>query len=98
LLQLLADVEEHIGETITTIDTDMNVPVNEFDGKVTYGKKRAANSIGLYEVSGIRVEKVFKESVLQDHAALLSHDVLELHQMERETMTRYLNLRKQFAA
>lgn len=38
--RLLADIEDHLGVTITQIGTDMHVPVNEFDGKVTYGERR----------------------------------------------------------
>lgn len=40
LLQYLADIEEHLGVTIDLVDVDLKVPVNEFDGKVTYGQKR----------------------------------------------------------
>jgi len=36
----MADIEEHLGETISQIQPDMKVPVNEFDGKVVYGAKR----------------------------------------------------------
>ena len=39
-LQYLADVEEHLGVTISVIQPNMKVPVNEFDGKVVYGEKR----------------------------------------------------------
>lgn len=38
--QYLADIEEHLGVTITQIEKDLKVPTNEFDGKVTYGQKR----------------------------------------------------------
>lgn len=36
---MLADIEEHLNITITQVDKDMKVPVNEFDGKVVYGEK-----------------------------------------------------------
>ncbi|XP_066913617.1 ATP-dependent RNA helicase DDX1-like [Clytia hemisphaerica] len=39
-MKYLQDIEEHLGETITMVASDMNIPVNEFDGKVTYGKRR----------------------------------------------------------
>lgn len=39
--QYLADIEEHLLVTIPQIDTDMNVPSDEFDGKVVYGQKRS---------------------------------------------------------
>ena len=38
--QYLADVEEHLGETISVIPPNMKVPLNEFDGSVQYGEKR----------------------------------------------------------
>ncbi|XP_076029050.1 ATP-dependent RNA helicase Ddx1-like isoform X1 [Oratosquilla oratoria] len=39
--QYLADIEEHLGVTIQQVDEDMKVPLDEFDGKVSYGAKRA---------------------------------------------------------
>ena len=39
-LQYLADIEDHLGVTIDQVDEKLKVPVNEFDGKVTYGQKR----------------------------------------------------------
>jgi len=45
-LQYLAEIEEHLGCTITQVETDMVVPVNEFDGKVVYGQKRKATGSG----------------------------------------------------
>lgn len=39
-MQYLADVEEHLGETISAIQPDLRVSVNQFDGKVVYGEKR----------------------------------------------------------
>ncbi|XP_023221949.1 ATP-dependent RNA helicase DDX1-like [Centruroides sculpturatus] len=38
--QYLADIEEHLNCTIQQIDVDLKVPLDEFDGKVTYGEKR----------------------------------------------------------
>jgi len=38
-LQYLGEIEEHLGVTIDQVGTDMEVPVNEFDGKVVYGQK-----------------------------------------------------------
>lgn len=43
LKQYLADIEEHLGVTISQTGTDMKVPTDEFDGKVVYGQKRKAN-------------------------------------------------------
>lgn len=39
-LQLLSDVEEHLKCTITQCEPDIKVPVDEFDGKVSYGQRR----------------------------------------------------------
>ncbi|KAK2577373.1 hypothetical protein KPH14_003489 [Odynerus spinipes] len=38
----LAEIEDHLNITIEQVGPDIKVPVNEFDGKVTYGEKRAA--------------------------------------------------------
>lgn len=40
-LQLLSDIEEHLKCTITQCEPDIKVPVDEFDGKVSYGQRRA---------------------------------------------------------
>lgn len=44
-LQLLEDIEEHLGVTVPQIDTDFIVPVDEFDGKVVYGAKRTNTGV-----------------------------------------------------
>ncbi|XP_043474736.1 ATP-dependent RNA helicase Ddx1 [Leptopilina heterotoma] len=36
----LADIEDHLNITIQQVESDMKVPMNDFDGKVTYGQKR----------------------------------------------------------
>jgi hypothetical protein len=38
--QYLADIEEHLGVTIQQVDENMDIPSDEFDGKVVYGQKR----------------------------------------------------------
>ncbi|EDO47287.1 predicted protein [Nematostella vectensis] len=43
--QYLADVEDHLGETIPVIQPDMKVASNEFDGKVVYGAKRGKGAV-----------------------------------------------------
>lgn len=40
-INALAEVEEHLGVTVGRVDTDMAVPMDEFDGKVVYGSKRS---------------------------------------------------------
>ncbi|XP_051501529.1 ATP-dependent RNA helicase DDX1 [Myxocyprinus asiaticus] len=46
--ELLSEIEEHLKCTITQCEPDIKVPVDEFDGKVTYGQRRAAGG-GLYK-------------------------------------------------
>ncbi|KJH44115.1 DEAD/DEAH box helicase [Dictyocaulus viviparus] len=38
--KLLADIEEHLGQTIAVVDSAFQIPVDEFDGKIVYGAKR----------------------------------------------------------
>ncbi|XP_015179542.1 PREDICTED: ATP-dependent RNA helicase Ddx1 [Polistes dominula] len=38
----LAEIEDHLNVTIEQVGSDIKVPINEFDGKVSYGEKRAA--------------------------------------------------------
>lgn len=38
----LAEIEDHLNVTIEQVGPDIKVPINEFDGKVSYGEKRAA--------------------------------------------------------
>lgn len=45
-LKYLAEIEEHLGCTIQQIGEDIKVPINEFDGKVTYGQKRVNKGTG----------------------------------------------------
>lgn len=37
----MSDIQEHLGVTIPEVDKSFEVPVNEFDGKITYGEKRS---------------------------------------------------------
>ncbi|XP_051510873.1 ATP-dependent RNA helicase DDX1-like [Myxocyprinus asiaticus] len=46
--ELLSEIEEHLKCTITQCEPDIKVPVDEFDGKVTYGQRRAAGG-GMYK-------------------------------------------------
>lgn len=38
--QYLGDVEDHLGESIPVVSSELKVAANEFDGKVVYGEKR----------------------------------------------------------
>jgi len=42
-MNYLDQIEEHLGCTISQIPKTLEVPINEFDGKVTYGEKRQMN-------------------------------------------------------
>lgn len=42
----LAEIEDHLNITITQINTDLKVPLNDFDGKVVYGEKRLNTGTG----------------------------------------------------
>ncbi|XP_061097976.1 ATP-dependent RNA helicase DDX1 [Conger conger] len=46
--ELLSDIEEHLKCTITQCEPDIKVPLDEFDGKVTYGQRRATGG-GMYK-------------------------------------------------
>ncbi|KAI9544263.1 hypothetical protein NQZ68_005313 [Dissostichus eleginoides] len=38
---LLSDIEEHLKCTVTQCEPDIKVPLDDFDGKVTYGQRKA---------------------------------------------------------
>lgn len=42
--KMLGEIEEHLGSTISTVDSDFHVPIDEFDGKVIYGEKRSGGA------------------------------------------------------
>ncbi|XP_039437758.1 ATP-dependent RNA helicase Ddx1-like [Culex pipiens pallens] len=42
----LAEIEDHLNVTIQQVDKDLKVPMNDFDGKVTYGEKRLNTGTG----------------------------------------------------
>ncbi|KAJ8669776.1 hypothetical protein QAD02_001035 [Eretmocerus hayati] len=44
--RLLAEIEDHLNITIQQIESDIKVPIHDFDGKVTYGEKRVAMGSG----------------------------------------------------
>uniref|UniRef100_A0A8C3HJR4 ATP-dependent RNA helicase n=1 Tax=Chrysemys picta bellii TaxID=8478 RepID=A0A8C3HJR4_CHRPI len=47
-MQLLGEIEEHLNCTISQVEPDIKVPVDDFDGKVTYGQRRATGG-GTYK-------------------------------------------------
>ncbi|CAG9860100.1 unnamed protein product [Phyllotreta striolata] len=69
--QYLADIEDHLNITITQIGTDLEVPQDEFEGKVTYGEKRKAMG-SLYENHTAQMAPIVKElSRLESQAQLI---------------------------
>ncbi|GMT28325.1 hypothetical protein PFISCL1PPCAC_19622, partial [Pristionchus fissidentatus] len=44
--QLLGDVEEHLGMTISSVDADFRISTDEIDGKVVYGAKKSNYATG----------------------------------------------------
>ncbi|KAF0764056.1 ATP-dependent RNA helicase Ddx1 [Aphis craccivora] len=38
--QYLAEIEDHLNITIPQVGSELDIPMNEFDGKVVYGKKK----------------------------------------------------------
>lgn len=67
----MANIEEHLNITIQQIEPDMQVPHDEFDGKVTYGKKRQ-NQGTSYVTHTAQMEPVVKQlTKLESEAQLL---------------------------
>lgn len=58
--QYLADIEDHLNVSISQIEPDIKVPVNEFDGKVTYGEKRRETGSN-YQTHTAQLESTVKE-------------------------------------
>ncbi|XP_052229582.1 ATP-dependent RNA helicase DDX1-like isoform X2 [Dreissena polymorpha] len=66
--QLLADVEDHLDITIDQIQPDIKVPINEFDGKVTYGQKRKNTGSGYEGHVATLAPAVMELARLEKHA------------------------------
>lgn len=45
LFQYLSEIQEHLGVTIPEVDKTFHIPVNEFDGKITYGEKKGKRGV-----------------------------------------------------
>ncbi|XP_003747414.1 ATP-dependent RNA helicase DDX1 [Galendromus occidentalis] len=74
--QLLGEIEEHLKDTINQVDSSFDIPICEFDGKVTYGAKRQKTSAGLY----------------QNHVQQMAQTVAELSDLEKQAQSSYLSL------
>lgn len=74
---ILGEVEEHLKDTIEIINADtMDVPVNEFDGKVVYGEK---NVMG-------------PNKVLTGHYREMVPTLKNLQKLEKSAQTSFLDL------
>jgi ATP-dependent RNA helicase DDX1 len=75
-LQLLGEIEEHLITTIPQMGSDLKIQVNDFDGKITYGAKKAAGS-------GLNY---------QTHVQQLAGDVMRLSGLEMKAQSNFLKL------
>lgn len=46
----MADIEDHLNITIDQVNPELEIPKNEFDGKVTYGQKRVNTGKEFYQL------------------------------------------------
>uniref|UniRef100_A0A7E4UWC7 ATP-dependent RNA helicase n=1 Tax=Panagrellus redivivus TaxID=6233 RepID=A0A7E4UWC7_PANRE len=76
--QSLAEIEEHLGVTVARVSTDFDVPVDEYDGKVVYGRRRA--------------NEAAMEVGLSQAAVELTGIVRELNTLERQLQLSYWKL------
>ncbi|KAK2092029.1 ATP-dependent RNA helicase ddx1 [Saguinus oedipus] len=81
-MQLLSEIEEHLNCTISQVEPDIKVPLDEFDGKVTYGQKRAAG----VDFQMVKVVYVYFEArgELECEGKLDDPSVEELLELETE--------------
>ena len=70
----MKDIQEHLDVTVPVVDSTFDVPVNEFDGKITYGQKKGEGDGGLY----------------QGHLAQLAPSVEELKRLESLAQSKFL--------
>ena len=78
--QCLADIEEHLGITISQVNPDCVVPVDQYDGKVVYGQKRKAPSKEMFKMQNaiIKYYVILTASAYQSHVAQMAGAVQEL--------------------
>ncbi|KAL0111536.1 hypothetical protein PUN28_013027 [Cardiocondyla obscurior] len=76
----LAEIEDHLNVTIQQVGPDIKVPMNEFDGKVTYGEKRMAMGSD-YENHVLQMAPVVTELAALESRAQVAF--LETHIVER---------------
>ena len=73
--QYLSDIQEHLGVTIPEVDNTFDVPINEFDGKITYGEKRGSGGSGGFKY----------------HTEQLAPSVELLTKMEKQAQSNFLH-------
>lgn len=78
--QYLADIEDHLNVTIQQVESDIKVPLNEFDGKVTYGEKRMAMGSDYKNHVQQMAPVVAELAALESRAQLM---FLKTHMVER---------------
>ncbi|KAG8124287.1 hypothetical protein E2320_020012 [Naja naja] len=88
-IQLLGEIEEHLNCTITQVEPDIKVPVDDFDGKVSYGKRRAA---GGSFVGSFLCKEIPPGGTYKGHVDILAPTVQELATLEKEAQTSFLHL------
>lgn len=75
--QYLTDIQDHLGVIIPVVDSSFDIPVDEYDGKITYGEKKGKNGGIIYE----------------GHLDQLAPSVEELKKLEYLAQTTFLNMR-----
>ncbi|EPB78773.1 DEAD/DEAH box helicase [Ancylostoma ceylanicum] len=89
--QLLADIEEHLGQTIAIVDQAFQIPVDEFDGKIVYGAKRTNGNVEVIEKFQLRkCELAGLVTTFEGHAPQLAVSVAQLADLERALQSSYL--------
>eukprot|EP00049_Salpingoeca_infusionum_P001017 m.44229 g.44229 ORF g.44229 m.44229 type:complete len:734 (-) comp10825_c1_seq6:1035-3236(-) len=75
--QLLSDIQEHLGVVIPELDDTLEVPVNEFDGKVVYGAAKSGKGTTYQGHAAILAPSV-RELAELEHAAQTSYLSLQV--------------------
>ncbi|EYC24374.1 hypothetical protein Y032_0014g2474 [Ancylostoma ceylanicum] len=89
--KLLADIEEHLGQTIAIVDQAFQIPVDEFDGKIVYGAKRTNGNVEVIEKFQLRkCELAGLVTTFEGHAPQLAVSVAQLADLERALQSSYL--------
>jgi hypothetical protein len=90
-LQYLGEIEEHLGITINRIGPEMEVPMDEYDGKVVYGTKKAKEGSEWRKI-WIEINLIILGGPNLGHAVEMTGIVGVLSHLEREVQWAYLEL------